>query len=103
MPFTRTVAPLTSAGNIIVLTTSGFTVLSGNYDTPTAPPTIASVVNAADGAKPVAPGGLISIYGTNMSATNMATSQMPLPTALAQSCLVVTGRLRRSCLSPRDK
>jgi uncharacterized protein (TIGR03437 family) len=93
VPFTRTVAPLTSAGNIIVLTTSGFTVLAGNYDTPTAPPSIASVVNAADGTKPVAPGGLISIYGTNMAATNMATSQMPLPTALAQSCLVVNGSL----------
>ena len=93
VPFTRTVAPLTSAGSIVVLTTSGFTVLSGNYDAPVAPPAIASVVNAADGAKPVAPGGLISIYGTNMAPTNMATSTMPLPTALAQSCLVVNGAL----------
>jgi uncharacterized protein (TIGR03437 family) len=93
IPFTRTVAPLPSAGTIIVLTTSGFTVLSGNYDAAVAPPSISSVVNAADGAKPVAPGGLVSIYGSNMAATNVATSQMPLPTALAQSCLVVNGAL----------
>jgi uncharacterized protein (TIGR03437 family) len=93
VPFTRTVAPLPGAGSIVVLTTSGFTVLSGNYDAPVAPPSIASVVNAADGTKPVAPGGLISIYGSNMAPSNMATSQMPLPTALAQSCLVVNGAL----------
>lgn len=93
MPFTRSVDHLPGSGTVLVLTTSGFTVLSGNYDAAVAPPSISSVVNAADGAKPVAPGGLISIYGSNMAATNMATSQMPLPTALAQSCLVVNGTL----------
>jgi uncharacterized protein (TIGR03437 family) len=93
IPFTRTVDYLTGSGTVLNLTTSGFTVLAGNYDAPVAPPAIATVVNAADGAKPVAPGGLISIYGTNMAPTNMATSQMPLPTALSQSCLVVNGIL----------
>jgi uncharacterized protein (TIGR03437 family) len=91
--FTRTVAPLTSSGTIIVLTTSGFTVLSANYDAATAPPSISSVVNAANGSAAVAPGGLISVYGQNMSAVNMATSQIPLPTALGESCLVVNGAL----------
>jgi uncharacterized protein (TIGR03437 family) len=93
VPLTRTVAPLPGAGTIVVLTQSGFTVLAASYDAPVAPPRIESVVNAADGAKPIAPGGLISIYGSNMAPTNMATSQMPLPTALAQSCLVVNGAL----------
>jgi len=91
--FTRTIAPLTSSGTIIVLTTSGFTVLSANYDAATAPPSISSVVNAANGSAAVAPGGLISVYGQNMSAVNMATSQIPLPTALGESCLVVNGAL----------
>ena len=90
-PFTRTVAPLPSAGTVIALTTSGFTVLSANYATATAPPAISSVQNAADGSTSVAPGGLISVYGTQMSATNVATSQIPLPTALGESCLVVNG------------
>jgi len=57
------------------------------------PPSITSIVNAADGGKSVAPGGLISIYGKNMSPTSVATSQMPLPTALGQSCLVANGTL----------
>jgi uncharacterized protein (TIGR03437 family) len=89
--FTRTVAPLPSAGTVIALTTSGFTVLSGNYAAATAPPAISSVQNAADGSTNVAPGGLISVYGAQLSATNIATSQIPLPTALGESCLVVNG------------
>jgi uncharacterized protein (TIGR03437 family) len=92
-PFVRTVAPMPSTGSIVVLTTSGVTVLAGNYDAAVAPPAISSIVNAADGTKPVAPGGLISVFGKNMSATNVATSQMPLPTALGQSCLMVNGTL----------
>jgi uncharacterized protein (TIGR03437 family) len=89
--FTRTVAPMVSAGNVVALTTSGFTVLSANYAAATAPPAIASVQNAADGSTAVAPGGLISVYGAQMSATNIATSQIPLPTALGESCLTVNG------------
>ncbi|HUB82346.1 MAG TPA: hypothetical protein VMB03_26295 [Bryobacteraceae bacterium] len=89
--FTRTVAPLPSAGTLIALTTSGFTVLSANYAAATTPPAISSVQNAADGSTAVAPGGFISVYGSQMSATNIATSQIPLPTALGESCLVVNG------------
>jgi uncharacterized protein (TIGR03437 family) len=49
------------------------------------------VVNAADGKLSVAPGGLISIYGTQMAPVNLATREIPLPTALADSCLTVNG------------
>ena len=80
-PFVRTVAPV--GGNIVVLTTSGLTVLPSGYDAAVAPPAISAVVSAADGSSAVAPGGLISIYGSNMAATNMATSTLPLPTAMA--------------------
>jgi uncharacterized protein (TIGR03437 family) len=89
--FARTVAPLSSAGTVVVLSTSGFTVLAANYDASVAAPTITSVVNAADGTQPVAPGGLISAYGQQMSPVNIATSQIPLPTALGDSCLSVNG------------
>jgi uncharacterized protein (TIGR03437 family) len=34
---------------------------------------------------------LITIYGTQLSPVNMATSEIPLPTALANSCLSVDG------------
>ena len=89
--FTRTLAPMTSAGTVIALTASGFSVLSANYPAATVPPKIASVENAADFSTAVAPGGLISVFGSQMSATSIATSQIPLPTALGQSCLTVNG------------
>jgi len=89
--FSRTIAPMPAANQIVVLTTSGFTVLSQNYAASFAPPVISKLVNAADGTKPVAPGGLISVYGSGMSPVSVATSQIPLPTALGQSCLSVNG------------
>ncbi|HXA52973.1 MAG TPA: hypothetical protein VNV86_21800, partial [Candidatus Acidoferrum sp.] len=89
--FIRTVAPLYDRSGVIALTVSGFTVLPWNYDAAVAPPKIASVVNAADGKLPVAPGGLISVYGTQMAPVNLATKEIPLPTALADSCLTVNG------------
>ena len=89
MPFTRTVGPLSNS--IVLLTTSGVTVLAPNYDAAVATPSIAAVTSAADGSPNVAPGGLVSIYGQQMSPVNMATSTVPLPTALAGSCLSVNG------------
>ena len=90
-PFTRTVAPLASQTAIANLTVSGVTILPWNYDAAVAPPNITSVVNAGDSGADIAPGGLISVYGTQLSPVNMATAELPLPTALANSCLSVNG------------
>ena len=76
---------------IIALTTGGFTVLPWNYDSATAAPRLTQITNAADQNASVAPGSLVSIRGTDLSPINMATSQMPLPTALGDSCLTVNG------------
>ena len=90
--FTRSLAPLPDQTAIISLTTSGFTVLPWTYAASVAPPQISKVVSAADGVSPVAPGGLVSILGSQLSPTNLATSQIPVPTALANSCLTVNGQ-----------
>jgi uncharacterized protein (TIGR03437 family) len=90
-PFTRTIAPLASQLAIVNLTVSGVTVLPWNFNAAVAPPDITSVVNAGNGGGDIAPGGLISVYGTNLSPINMASSEIPLPTALANSCLSVNG------------
>jgi uncharacterized protein (TIGR03437 family) len=89
--FTRSLAPLPSRTAIVSLTTSGFTVLPWSYAASVAPPTITSIVSAADHVSPAAPGGLISVLGSQLSATNLATGEIPLPTALANSCLTVNG------------
>jgi uncharacterized protein (TIGR03437 family) len=91
MSFTRTIAALPADNTVVALTTSGFTVLSSSYGTSVATPLISSVVNAASNSTALAPGALISVYGSSMSAVNMATAQIPLPTALGESCLSVNG------------
>jgi uncharacterized protein (TIGR03437 family) len=90
--FTRSLAVLSDGSAIISLSTSGLVVLSPNYAASVAPPMITAIVSAADSKSPAAPGGLVSIYGTQLSPTNLATSQIPLPTALANSCLTVNGQ-----------
>jgi uncharacterized protein (TIGR03437 family) len=90
--FTRSLAPLPNQTSIIVLSTSGFTVLPWTYAASVAPPQISTVVSAADGKSPAAPGGLVTVYGSNLSPTNLATSQIPVPTALANSCITVNGQ-----------
>jgi uncharacterized protein (TIGR03437 family) len=91
MSFSRTLAPIYDRSAVIALTVSGFTILPWNYDAAVAPPKIAAVVNAADGKLAVAPGGLISVWGQQMSPVNIATREVPLPTALGESCLTVNG------------
>ncbi|MCX6626214.1 MAG: hypothetical protein NTW28_01105, partial [Candidatus Solibacter sp.] len=91
MSFLRSLAPLYDRSAVISLSVSGFSVLPWNYDAAVAPPKITAVVNAADGKLPVAPGGLISVYGQQMAPVNLATKEIPLPTALAESCLTVNG------------
>ena len=73
-PFTRTLAPLYNRNAIVNLTVSGFTVVAWNYDAAVIPPVINALVNAADGTKPVAPGGLVSIYGSALNPISIATS-----------------------------
>lgn len=90
--FTQSLAPLPNQSAIIALSTSGFTVLPWNYAASVASPKINSVVSAADSKSPAAPGGLITVYGSNLSPTNQATSQIPVPTALANSCITVNGQ-----------
>jgi uncharacterized protein (TIGR03437 family) len=90
--FSRSLAPLPSQTSLIVLSTSGFTVLPWTYALSVAPPVINAIVSAADNRSAAAPGGLISLYGANLSPTNLATSQMPVPTALANSCITVNGQ-----------
>lgn len=91
MSFLRSLAPLYDRSAVIALSVSGFSVLPWNYDAAVAPPKITAVVNAADGKLPVAPGGLISVYGLQMAPVNIATREIPLPTALGESCLTVNG------------
>jgi uncharacterized protein (TIGR03437 family) len=89
--FTRSMAVLQDRSAIINLTTSGFTVVPWAYDVAGAVPKLESVVNAADQTKGVAPGSLVIIRGRDLSPVNVTTKEIPLPTALGESCLTVNG------------
>jgi uncharacterized protein (TIGR03437 family) len=87
LPFLRTLAPLANGASIVSLSISGFTVLPRNFDVfvptepsepPGPPPVISGVVNLADGAVGVAPGGLIEIAGSNFSTDTFTTAGTPL-------------------------
>ncbi len=92
-PLMRTLAPLAGGASIVVLGVSGFTVLPWTYEASVPAPRIDAVVNAADFRAQIAPGSLITLWGRDLSPVNLATSEMPLPTALAESCLIVNGAL----------
>lgn len=91
--FTRTLAALPGRGVIASLSTSGITLLPWQYDAAVADPHIASIASAADGSPSVAPGGLFTITGTALSPVNVATSEVPLPTLLGESCMTINGVL----------
>lgn len=92
-PFTRTLAPLANRTSIISLTTSGFTVLPWQFDAAMATPVLERAANLADGSPAIAPGGLISLFGSELSSVTVSSSGLPVPTTLGEACLTVNGVL----------
>ncbi|HYP07190.1 MAG TPA: hypothetical protein VER03_13240, partial [Bryobacteraceae bacterium] len=90
-PFTRSLAILPNRSALVALTTSGITVFPWAFDEGAAPPRLDRIVNAADGTQPIAPGGLISLFGSDLSPVSQSSRQIPLPTILGESCLTVNG------------
>ena len=90
--FTRTIAPLYGRQAIVNLTVGGITVVPWAFDGSVSVPQIQRLVNAADFTGLAAPGSLVSIFGSNLSPVNQATTVLPLPTALGESCLTVNGQ-----------
>ena len=89
--FTRTLAILGNREGLVTLTTSGMMVLPWNYDASFAPPRIDRVVNAADQTENVAPGSLITIFGSQLSPLPGSPLDLSVADALAESCLTVNG------------
>jgi uncharacterized protein (TIGR03437 family) len=89
--FIRSLAVLPFHNSFVSLSQSGLMLLAANYDAPLPIPTISSVTSAADGVSGVASGGLISIAGSNLSTSPVASATTPLPTVLGNSCVTVNG------------
>ena len=89
--FIRSLAPLPNRSAILSLSRTGLTVLPWNYDAAFAPPRIERVVSAADRSDSLAPGGLITIFGTNLSPFDVSTADPTVADALPEACLTVNG------------
>jgi uncharacterized protein (TIGR03437 family) len=88
LPFTRSLAVLGN-GSILLLTQSGLTVVSKDFDAPTPSPIVSGLVNAADGGTDVAPGGLALVHGSGLAPRSEAAISLPLPSTLGDACVTV--------------
>ncbi len=89
LPFIRTLAVPADQSSILLLTISGITQLTPNFDASTQIPTITSVANSADGSPSVAPGGLVRILGQGLAPFAASATGLPLPSSLADTCVTV--------------
>ena len=62
-------------------------MLPWDFDAVLAKPVIQSVANLADGTPAIASGGLVAVYGANLSRITLANSELPVPTTLGEACL----------------
>jgi uncharacterized protein (TIGR03437 family) len=92
LSFTRSLAVSPDQSTIYAATISGLTILPGTFYVPPNRPSISSIVSTADQASPAATGGLISIYGSNLSGSSQG-SGFPLATSLGSACFTVNGEL----------
>jgi uncharacterized protein (TIGR03437 family) len=92
-PLRRTLAANRTGSTFISLSTSGFQVIPGTFDAFVSPPLVRAVTNAADGGAAVAPGALISIFGEGLAPLTARAGAAPLPTFLADTCLLVNNTI----------
>lgn len=88
LPFVRTLA-ISSDKLILLLTRSGLTVVSPDFDAPTPLPMVSRLVNAADGGTDVAPGGLALVQGNGLAPRSESAMSLPLPSTLGDACVTV--------------
>ncbi len=103
LPFIRTLAIPADQSSILLLTISGITQLTPNFDAATQIPAISSITNLADGSTAVAPGGLVQIAGAGLAPFAASALGLPLPSSLADTCVTVNSvALALFSVSPTD-
>ena len=89
-PFVRTLAALRN-GKLVSFGTAGLLEFPGNYDASNRNPRITAIVNSANYKTGIASGGLVSIFGENLSEVDASASGTPLPLSLGGACVTVNG------------
>lgn len=89
-PFVRTLAVMRN-GKLASFGTAGLLEFPADYDAANRNPRITAIVNSANFKTDIASGGLISIFGENLSEVEATASGTPLPLSLGGACITANG------------
>ncbi len=89
-PFTRSLATLRD-GRLVSTSSAGVVEFPVGYGNGLLNPRVSSITNAADYSIATGAGGLVAIWGENLSLETAGATSMPLPTRLADVCVTVNG------------
>lgn len=89
--FTQTLAALRD-GRLVSTSSAGIVSFAADYSSFVRNPRISAVTNGADFSRMTAAGGLISIFGEDLSGATQGAAGTPLPTSLGSACVAVNGR-----------
>ncbi len=89
-PFTRTLAALPNGG-LVSTGTGGIVEFTEDFDTGLRTPRISAITNPANFKTDTATGGLITIFGENLSDQTLSAETTPLPTTLGGTCVSMNG------------
>ncbi len=88
--FTQTLAALRD-GRLISTSSAGIVAFAADYARSSVNPRVSAVTNGADFTRATAIGGLISIFGENLSPESQGAVDTPLPTRMASTCVSANG------------
>ena len=89
-PFTRTLAALRN-GKLVSTGTAGIVEFAEGFDTGLRTPRISAITNPANFKTDTATGGLITLFGENLSDQTLSAETTPLPTTLGGTCVSMNG------------
>ena len=89
-PFTRTLAALPN-GKLVSTGTAGLIEFQEGFDTGLRTPRISAITNPANFTTDVATGGLITLFGEQLSEVTASADATPLPTTLGNTCVSMNG------------
>jgi len=90
LPFSRTLTTLRD-GRLASTSSAGVVEFPLAFDASLQIPRVAAITNGADFSRNLGSGGLITIFGDNLSDQTASATSTPLPTSLGNTCVTVNG------------
>ena len=90
LPFSRTLTTLRD-GRLASTSSAGVVEFPLAFDASLQIPRVAAITNGADFSRNLGSGGLVTIFGDNLSDQTASADTTPLPTSLGNTCVTVNG------------